>query len=56
MAEFTLIVNDNSEADLIVACEDQKMDSLMSDEVVLDWLGRLESDSVDGSEALQARL
>ncbi len=53
MAEFTLIVNDNADAELIVASEDQKLESLMSDEMVMDWLQSLESDS-DDSRALYA--
>ncbi len=44
MAEFTLIISENDEADLIAANEDQKLEGMMADEVVMDWLEYLDSD------------
>lgn len=57
MAEFTLIISNNDEAELVVAHEDQKFESLLSDDVVMDWLHHLEADASDGAaQALRACL
>lgn len=57
MAEFTLIISDNHEAELVVAHEDQKFESLLSDEVVTDWLHNLDSaSSSEDDRALRACL
>ena len=56
MAEFTLIISDNDEAELVVTHEDQKFESLLADEVVTDWLHHLEADSSEETQSLRACL
>ena len=51
MAEFTLIISDNDEAELVVTHEDQKFESLLSDELVMDWLHHLEAGDSSSEEA-----
>lgn len=45
MAEFQLIINNNSDLDLVAAANDSKLDGLVSDQVVTEWLRGLEREA-----------
>ncbi len=44
MAEFNLIHSDDSNVDLIATAHDTELDSLLSDEVVMQWLMELDAE------------
>jgi hypothetical protein len=50
MAEFHLIINDNDDMDLVASTENREVNSLLSDNVVHEWLMQLEADTA-ASEA-----
>ncbi|MGY6586845.1 MAG: hypothetical protein ACXIUB_01010 [Wenzhouxiangella sp.] len=52
MAEFNLILNDESDVDLVTAVHDTELDSLLSDEVVMQWLMELDSEPAINDSAL----
>lgn len=52
MAEFNLILNDESDVDLVTAVHDTELDSLLSDEVVMQWLMELDAEPATNDAAV----
>ncbi|MGY6631557.1 MAG: hypothetical protein ACXIUL_11165 [Wenzhouxiangella sp.] len=52
MAEFNLILNDDSDVDLVTAVHDTELDSLLSDEMVMQWLMELDAEPANSDATL----
>ncbi|MEN1728883.1 MAG: hypothetical protein AAGJ52_10640 [Pseudomonadota bacterium] len=46
MTDFNLIINENQDAELVATSEDSDFNSLLSDEVVMQWLMDLEAEDI----------
>jgi hypothetical protein len=59
MADFNLIIDNDEQMDLVATTEDKDLNSLLADDVVLEWLLQLEAESPANqpiSETPSARL